>query len=98
MFYIGDVSIPHSWHVIEKDINDILYIQIISNNSLIDNVCSIKIGPGNYNGNDLANELTRKSNIVINDIPNASFSQLLIHRKQILFFLIINIAIINLRF
>ena len=35
-------------------------------------VHSIKIDPGNYNGNDLANELTRKSNIVINDIPNAS--------------------------
>ena len=72
MFYIDDVSIPHSWYVIEKDINDILYIQIISNNSLIDKVYSIKIDPGNYNGNDLANELTRKSNIVINDIPNAS--------------------------
>ena len=47
-------------------------IQIISNNSLIDKVYSIKIDPGNYNGNDLANELTRKSTIVINDIPNAS--------------------------
>ena len=56
-----------------KNINDVLYIQIISNNSLIDKVYSIKIDPGNYHGNDLANELTRKSNIAINDIPNTSF-------------------------
>ena len=46
VFYNDDVSIPHSWCVIEKDIHDILYIQIISNNSLIDKVYSIKIDPG----------------------------------------------------
>lgn len=72
VFCIDDVSIPHSWCVIEKDTNAILYIQIMPNNSLLDKVYPIKIDPGNYNGNDLANELTRKSNIVINNIPNAS--------------------------
>ena len=75
-----------------------LYIQIISNNSLIDKVYSIKIDPGNYNGNDLANELTRKSNIVINDTPNSSFFTINNSPKTNTLLSIINIAIINLRF
>ena len=72
MFFSDDVSIPHSWYVIEKCINDVFCIQIISTISAIDRVYAVQIDSGNYNGVDLASELTRRNDIVINDIPNAS--------------------------
>ena len=72
VFCIDDVSMPHSWYVIEKDINDVSYIQIIPNKSIIDEVCAVKIDPGNYNGVDLAIELMRENNNMI-DIPGIHF-------------------------
>ena len=28
IFHLDDISIPHSWYIVEEDVNDALYIQI----------------------------------------------------------------------
>ena len=65
-FYIDDVSIPHSWYVIETDINDKLYIYTADSGFLSNSYDIVTIGSGNYNGIDLAIELTNKINSVVN--------------------------------
>ena len=55
VFYIDDVSIPHSWYVIEAWVNDMLFLfsQQISNTS--NSLCNVvPIDPGNYTGTELA--------------------------------------------
>ena len=49
-----------------------LYIHIISDDQTIDAVYAVTIEAGNCNGIDLASELTRKADNVI-DIPGTSF-------------------------
>ena len=71
VFYIDDVSIPHSWYVIETNINDRLYIHTIANDNSFDSYNVATIAPGNYNGVDLASELSVRINNVVN-IPNLS--------------------------
>ena len=55
--------------MIEQGINDKLYINIVSNNTLVNNLYTIQIDPGNYTGADFAEELHNKCFIIINDIP-----------------------------
>lgn len=69
VFYIDDVSIPHSWYVIEKNINDRLYIHTYAINNSFESYNIATLAPGNYNGIDLASELTTRINNVVN-IPN----------------------------
>jgi hypothetical protein len=64
--YIDDVCIPHSWYVIESDINDKLYIYTVDSGFLSNSYDIVTIGSGNYNGIDLAIELTNKINFVVN--------------------------------
>ena len=66
VFYIDDVSIPHSWYVIETDINDKLYIYTVDSGFINNSYNIVTVGAGNYNGIDLATELTNKINSVVN--------------------------------
>ena len=63
-FYIDDVCIPHSWYVIEENVNDKLYFVIgpETPDQDYDGVAwkIAKIESGNYNGQDLALELQTK--------------------------------------
>ena len=60
VFYIDDVSIPHSWYVIETGINDKLYMHVSDPDEIYNVYYSITIESGNYNGVDFANELMDK--------------------------------------
>ena len=66
VFYIDDISIPHSWYTVEENMNDKLYIYLSpkevnqDNDGVIYKI--IKIESGNYTGADLATELNLKIN------------------------------------
>ena len=76
VFYIDDVSIPHSWYTIEENINDKLYIMVSPLNPDSNNTGVayriVTISPGNYNGAELAIELQTKMQSSINNtfFPN----------------------------
>ena len=76
VFYIDDVSIPHSWYTIEEKINDKLYVHVSPINPDPDNTGVaykiVTISPGNYNGAELAAELQTKLEESINNsfFPN----------------------------
>ena len=69
IFYIDDVSIPHSWYVIEADVNDKLYIYVSPDppDEDFDGVAYriVTLAPGNYDGTDLATEIENKTNTSI---------------------------------
>ena len=76
VFYIDDISIPHSWHTVEENVNDKLYIMVSPLNPNSDNTgvewIIATISPGNYNGVELAVELETKMQSSINNsfFPN----------------------------
>jgi len=69
-FYIDDVCIPHSWHVIEANVNDKIYITIRPETLDADSSGIgwriVKIESGNYTGPDLALEIQTKINASFN--------------------------------
>jgi hypothetical protein len=69
VFYIDDVSIPHSWYVIEAGVNDKLYIYVSPESPDEDNsgvaYRIVTVDPGNYVGTDLATEIQTKTNAAI---------------------------------
>ena len=76
VFYIDDVSIPHSWYVIEAGVNDKLYIYVSPDppdgdfNGVAYRI--VTLDPGNYVGADLAAEIQTKTNTAIGNtnFPN----------------------------
>ena len=70
VFYIDDVSIPHSWYTVEENINDKLYIHVTPKQTDQDYsgvlYKIVKIDSGNYTGADLATELLSKIGLAIN--------------------------------
>ena len=66
IFFVDNVSIPHSWYTIEQNINDRLFVQLTTNNTNVNlkpNECRIvTLSPGNYNISTLATELQTKLN------------------------------------
>ena len=79
VFYIDDISIPHSWYTIEDGVNDKLYIEIshVDSNvgTTVDSYQIVTISPGIYNGAELALEIQTKIEASIN---NSIFPNLLI--------------------
>ena len=79
VFYIDDISIPHSWYTIEDGVNDKLYLEIshVDSNvgTTVDSYQIVTISPGNYNGAELALEIQTKIEASIN---NSLFPNLLI--------------------
>ena len=76
VFYIDDISIPHSWYTIEENINDKLYIYVSPITPDEDNTGVaykiVNITPGIYNGSEIAVELQTKIEESINNsfLPN----------------------------
>ena len=81
-FFIDDVCIPHSWYLIDDNVNDKLYFSycpaalapllvIDPTNTGVENIM-VKIEAGNYSGSDLAVELQTKIRAYINNpiFPN----------------------------
>ena len=74
VFYVDDISIPHSWYTIEENINDRIYIYIYffltpkQTDEDLSGVLyvSVKIDSGNYSGADLAIELSTKIGLGFN--------------------------------
>ena len=59
VFYIDDISIPHSWHTIEENVNDKLYSVIYYVGVAADYRIDV-LSPGVYNGAELATEIQTK--------------------------------------
>ena len=62
-FFIDDVSIPHSWYSVEKDINDKLYMEVVGDGVLFDIIVPIR--PKNYTGSTLATAIQNELNVLI---------------------------------
>ena len=64
VFYIDDVSIPHSWYTVEENINDKLFVMISRITPDEDNSGTaykiVTISPGIYNGTEIALEMQQK--------------------------------------
>ena len=73
VFYIDDISIPHSWFTIEKDVNDKLYAVIIEAGQATDYKIAV-LSAGVYNGTELATEIQLK--LGINAIYNSKRNNL----------------------
>jgi hypothetical protein len=75
-FYIDDICIPHSFYVIEENVNDKLYVYVKSTEVQTDYAQSsytiVKITPGNYNGMDICIEIQEQLNsqIIDSNHPN----------------------------
>ena len=55
VFYVDDVCVPHTWHTVEQNINDKLYLRLTLNNAHTDYIFTLK--PQTYNGSQLASEI-----------------------------------------
>ena len=89
VFYIDDVSIPHSWYTIEENINDKLYLQVSPTSPNIDGdgiaYKIVTIDPGIYNGSEIAIELQTKMEASINNgFFLTCYLAYIIHEKIIL--------------
>ena len=67
IFYVDDISVPHSWYTVNENLNDRLYMQVTTNNytsvSVRPNECRIiQLTPGHYNLQTLAAEILSKAN------------------------------------
>ena len=89
-FFIDDICIPHSWYLIEDNVNDKLYISICpaqliphldAYNTGVECV-AVKIESGNYNGADLAIEMQLKIRAYINNTTFPNLLTVLYNAKQ----------------
>ena len=62
-FFIDDVSIPHSWYSVEKDINDRLYMEVVGDGVLFDII--VPIQSKNYTGSTLATAIQNELNVLL---------------------------------
>ena len=64
VFYIDDISIPHSWYTLSTGINNIFYIHVSTTDSLpeMNHNFAIEFVSQNYNGSELASQLQTKLN------------------------------------
>ena len=66
IFYVDNISIPHSWYTIEENLNDRLYVQVSAvepDPLLKPNHCKIvQLSPGHYNLAQLATEIVDRVN------------------------------------
>ena len=55
VFYVDDVCVPHTWHTVEQNINDKLYLRLTLNYAHTDYIFTLR--PQTYNGSQLASEI-----------------------------------------
>ena len=55
VFYVDDVCVPHTWHTVEQNINDKLYLRLTLNNVHTDYLFTLR--SQTYNGSQLASEI-----------------------------------------
>ena len=55
VFYVDDVCVPHTWHTVEQNINDKLYLRLTLNNAHTDYIFTLR--SQTYNGSQLASEI-----------------------------------------
>ena len=63
VFYVDDVCVPHTWHTVEPNINDKLYLRLTVNN--VDTDYLITLNPQTYNGSQLASEINSQINTTV---------------------------------
>jgi hypothetical protein len=65
VFYIDDISIPHSWYTVSTGINDKFYIHISTTDSVpeMNHNFAIELVSQNYNGSELASQIQTKLNL-----------------------------------
>ena len=63
VFYVDDVCVPHTWHTVEQNINDKLYLRLTVN--YVDTDYLITLNPQTYNGSQLASEINSQINTTV---------------------------------
>ena len=63
VFYVDDVCVPHTWHTVEPNINDKLYLRLTVNNVDTDYLFTLR--PQTYNGSQLASEINSQINTTV---------------------------------
>ena len=63
VFYVDDVCVPHTWHTVEPNINDKLYLRLTVNH--VDTDYLITLNPQTYNGSQLASEINSQINTTV---------------------------------
>jgi hypothetical protein len=59
IFYIDDVSIPNSWYTVEDGVNDKLYVRVVNSSAIVADH-TLTLTSQNYNGTQLASEISTK--------------------------------------
>ena len=72
VFFVTDVSIPHSWHTIEEGINDTLYLMSMSGSGVFTGYV-VRLSPQNYTPTEFRLELQ----LQLRNTVNNSFSVIL---------------------
>ena len=80
VFFVDDVSIPHSWRTIEADINDRFYFQLSTTEPDVDirpdYGYNVDLESNIYTGADLAAEIQAKMNSVATIFTNPIHSEI----------------------
>ena len=63
VFYVDDVCVPHTWHTVEQNINDKLYLRLTHNYADTDYIFTLR--PQTYNGSQLASEINSQINTTV---------------------------------
>ena len=63
VFYVDDVCVPHTWHTVEQNINDKLYLRLTLNNAHTDYLFTLR--SQTYNGSQLASEINSQINTTV---------------------------------
>ena len=75
VFYIDDITIPHSWDTVLKDINDKLYFKVyVTTAPTQEYHFEVTIAPGSYIGPDLAVEMQKEMNEVSSTVAANLFT------------------------
>ena len=76
VFYVDDVCVPHTWHTVEQNINDKLYLRLTLNNTHTDYIFTLR--SQTYNGSQLASEIDTqiKTGIFLGNalVPTVSYN------------------------
>ena len=78
VFYVDDITIPHSWDTVLKDINDKLYFKVYITATPLPPQAEyhfeVTIAPGSYIGPDLASEIQTKMSDVSSTVATNLFA------------------------
>jgi hypothetical protein len=74
VFYIDDVSIPHSWQTVENNVNDKIYLFLEDTDLSLTYFLIVDVANGNYSGSAFTFQVESALNLATTPIDSAIFS------------------------